>query len=247
MLNTLRTALITPALLCLALLPLLPVAGQAASVKGSGKPATETRNLAEFQAIALAGSMDLVVRQGAQAVQVMADDNLLPLLETAVETTGQGSTLVVRWKKGESIHHQGKVLITVVVPKLSALVASGSGDMSIESFNTPALKLAISGSGDAKLLGLTAGELNIAISGSGDVAGSGTAGKLKIGIAGSGDVKLADLKAEDVTVSIAGSGDAAVNASKTLSVSIAGSGDVSYTGNPAVKSSVACSGSVTRR
>ena len=250
MLTPLRAALITPALFCLALLTLLPAHGQAAPLKGSGKSATETRNLPEFQAITMTGSMDLVMRQGAQSVQVMADDNLLPMLETLVENTSQGATLVVRWKKGKGFtgySTQNRVLITVVVPKLSALVTSGSGDMSVESFNTPALKLSISGSGDAKLAGLTAGELSIAISGSGDVGGSGTAGKLKIGIAGSGDVKLTDMKAEDVTVSIAGSGDAAVNASKTLNVSIAGSGDVTYTGNAQVKSSVAGSGKVKRK
>ena len=61
---------------------------------------------------------------------------------------------------------QGKVLITVVVPELSALVPSGSGDMHVESFNTPALKLAISGSGDAELSGLTAGEMNVSMAGS---------------------------------------------------------------------------------
>lgn len=245
MLNALRTALVAPALLCLTL---LPATGQAASVTGSGTAATEARSLPEFQAIALAGSIDLVVRQGPQQpVQVEGDDNLLPLLETVVETTRHGATLSVRWKKGQSLRTRLPVRITVVVPQLVAATAAGSGDIRVESFNTPALVLALSGSGDARLQGLTTGELSVSISGSGDVGGSGTAGRLKVGIAGSGDVRLADLKADEVTVSIAGSGDAAVQAVKTLKVSIAGSGDVTYTGNPEVKSSVAGSGSVTRR
>jgi hypothetical protein len=67
----------------------LPLAGQAAGTTGSGKAATETRALPEFQAIELSGSMDLKVRQGSpQSVQVQADDNLLPLLETVVEGSG---------------------------------------------------------------------------------------------------------------------------------------------------------------
>ena len=237
-------SLIAPALLCMALLPL---ASHAASTKGSGNLASDNRSLAEFQAIALKGSMDLVVKQGAQSVQVQADDNLLPLIETVVETTGQGMTLVVRVKRGESLSTRNKLLVTVSVPKLSAVAAEGAGDIRVEAFNAPALKLAISGSGDARLQKLTAGELGISISGSGDVSGDGSAGKIKVSIAGSGDVRLGDLKADDVTVSIAGSGDAAVHANKSLSVSIAGSGDVSYTGNPSVKSTVAGSGSVTRK
>ena len=244
--------LLAPALVslfCLVTLPLtLPLAAQAASVSGSGKVSTETRSLADFQAVALNGSVDLVVRQGAaQSVLVQADDNLLPLLETVVESTAQGATLVVRWKKGQSLYTRSKVLITVVLPRLSALSASGSGDIRVEPFNTPALKLSLSGSGDAKLQSLNTADFGINISGSGDVAANGSATKLSISIAGSGDVRLADLKSDDVTVSIAGSGDAAVNANKTLEVRIAGSGDVSYSGNAAVKSKVAGSGSVNKR
>ena len=237
--------LLVPMLACLASLPLV---AQASPLAGSGRTATETRSLAEFQAVALSGSMDLVVRQGAtQSVQVEADDNLLPLLETVVESTRHGATLRVRWKKGQSVYTRSKVNITVVVPKLSALSASGSGDMKLEAFNTPALKVSLSGSGDAKLQGLTTGELGISISGSGEVGANGSATRLKVSIAGSGDVRLADLKSDDVTVSIAGSGGAAVNANQTLEVSIAGSGDVSYTGNAVVKSKVAGSGSVNKR
>lgn len=246
--TTLRQSLahlIAPALLGLALLA--PEA-QADTVRGSGKAASEQRNVAEFQAIGLSGSMDLTVRQGAtQSVQVEADDNLLPLLETVVETGSNGATLQVRWAKGKSLYTRSKVHVTVVVPKLTALAASGSGDLKVEAFNTPVLKLAIAGSSDARMNNLTVGDLVVSISGSGDVAANGTAGKVMVSIAGSGDVRLGELKADDVSVTIAGSGDAAVNANKTLNVRIAGSGDVSYTGNAAVKSRVAGSGSVTKR
>ena len=238
-------SLMAPALLSLAL---LPAASHAASISGSGKSATETRALPEFQSIGLSGSMDLVVRQGeTQSVQVQADDNLLPFLETVIEAGKDGPALKVRWKQGQSIYTRSKVLVTVVVPKLTALAASGSGDMRVESFNTPVFKLAISGSGDVKLAGMTTADLGIQISGSGDVAGTGTAAKLKVSIAGSGDVRLGDMKSDDVSVAIAGSGDAVVQAQRTLDVSIAGSGDVTYTGNATVKSSVVGSGSVSKR
>lgn len=239
-----RAAFITPLLCCLALAPAFVPTLSAAATQGSGHSATETRTVAEFQAIGVSGSMDLVVRQGAaQSVQVQADDNLLPLLETVVE----GNGLQVRWKKGQSIYTRAKVLVTVVVPKLTGLAVAGSGDVRLETFSTPTLQLSLSGSGDARLDALTTEDLGVRISGSGDVSGKGTTGKLKVSIAGSGDVRLSDLRADDVSVSIAGSGDAAVNAQKTLQVSIAGSGDVTYTGNAQVKSSVAGSGSVTRK
>lgn len=237
-------SLIAPALLCIALLPMLAHAG---TTRGSGKLASDNRSVAEFQAISLRGAMDLEVRQGPQSVVVEGDDNLLPLVETAVEGSGANATMVVRIKRGESFNTRQRLLVKVSVPTLAGVAAEGSGDIRVESFNTPALKVALSGSGDARLSGLITGELGISISGSGDVSGSGTSAKLKISIAGSGDVRLGEMKAEDVSVSIAGSGDAAVHANKSLSVSIAGSGDVTFTGNATVKSTVAGSGSVTRR
>ena len=237
-----------PALAALALAPLLlPRSALAATSQGSGASATETRNVAEFLAVALSGSMDLVLRQGPQAVQVQADDNLLPLLETVVEQGSHGATLHVRWKKNNSLHTRSKVLVTVTSPKLSSLASSGAGDIKVDSYSTPALKISTSGSGHVRLDKLNTDELDISIAGSSDVVGNGKTTRLKVGIAGSGDVRLADLQADDVAIRIAGSGNAAVNAQKTLAVSISGSGDVRYTGNPALKSSVAGSGSISKK
>lgn len=243
--NALRRNLLFAAPLLLSL-ALAPVQADAAT-SGSGRSATETRAVAEFQAISLSGSMDAVVRQGGQLLQVQADDNLLALLETSVETTRHGATLVVRWKRGENIYTRSKVLLTITVPKLSALVTSGSGDFLLDSYTTPALLVSLAGSGDAKLNGLSTEDLSVRIAGSGDVSGKGSATKLSVNIAGSGDVRLADLRADDVDVQIAGSGDALVHAQKTINVRIAGSGDVTFVGNAAMKSKVAGSGSVSRR
>jgi carbon monoxide dehydrogenase subunit G len=244
-----RAAFITPLLFALASLPaLLPATGHAASIQGSGKTATENRTVGDFEAIAASGSMEIVVRQGAQpALQVEADDNLLPLLETVVESGSKGATLHIRWKKGESMNTRSKVKVTVVASKLSALSNAGSGDIRLEAFKTPALQITLAGSGETRLKDLATDDLAVRISGSGDVSGSGSAGKLAITIAGSGDVRLTELRSDDVSISIAGSGDAAVNAQKTLNVRIAGSGDVTYVGDASVKSSVAGSGSVKKK
>lgn len=195
-----------------------------AGLTAAAQAATETRAVAPFKGIVLAGSIDLVVNQGAQAsVQVQADDKLLPMIETVVE----GDRLQVRVKRGEHRYTMRKVTVTIVTPVLNALSIAGSGDAVLNALNT--------------------GELAISISGSGDVRGSGQAKRLSVQIAGSGDVHLREMLADEVSVRIAGSGDAEVNAQKTLSVSIAGSGDVVYSGDAVVKSSVAGSGSVTRK
>ncbi len=219
-----------------------------AATTGSGTPATEMRQVSDFQAILLEGSMDLVVRQGTrEAVEVRADDNLLPLIATAVEEGAAGRTLRIGVKRGESIRSRTPIVVTVDLLRLTALASSGSGNVVVEALKTPRLALSISGSSDLRAKALSADELSLSIAGSGDVLLAGKTTGFKVSIAGSGSLRAHELAADEVRVSIAGSGDAQVNANKTLSVSIAGSGDVEYSGNPSVKRSVVGSGNVTRK
>ena len=222
---------------------------QAATLDGSGRAATETRAVSGFQAISLRGDIDVVVRQGSsEGVQVRADDNLLPLVQTVVEGTGDARTLLIQVKPGDSLRAKTPVVVTVDVVKLTALDSSGSGDILLEPLKTPMLTLSISGASDAKLRQLDTERFSISIAGSGDVEASGRAARLDVSIAGSGDVRTRELAAGDVSVSIAGSGDASVAAQKSISVSIAGSGDVEYVGPATLaQSRIAGSGSVRQR
>jgi hypothetical protein len=234
--------------LLLATALLLGFAGAHAAT-GSGKLATESRDASGFSAISLRGNINVVVRQGArEAVQVTADENLLPLLQTTVEGSGDNRTLRIQWKPGESVRTKTEPVVTVDVIQLGAVASSGSGDIKIEPLKTPSLSLSISGSSDAKLEQLDTAQFSINIAGSGDVRANGNALKLDIAIAGSGDVRARELACDDVSISIAGSGDASVQANKTLAVSIAGSGDVEYSGAATLaKSRVAGSGSIRQR
>lgn len=226
----------------------LPAAAWGERITGSGNSATEARAVADFQAIAAKGSIDIVVRQGSPTqVQVEADDNLLELLQTVVESGRHGDTLQVRWKSGSSVNTRSRVRVLVTTPTLKALAGSGSGDFSVGPLNTPALRLSLSGSGDARFEGLKTGDFDISLAGSSDVRGNGQAERLSISIAGSGDVDLFDLRSEEVSISIAGSGDAKLHATRQLKVSIAGSGDVTYVGDASVSSRVAGSGSINKR
>lgn len=231
---------------CLALASAQPAA---AATQGSGRTATEQRAVSGFEAVATTGAIDLVLRQtGKEAVQVQADDNVLPLIETVVENGSHGPTLQVRFKRGERVMHRGQIRVTVDVAQLKAVSTAGAGDIFVDGLKTPSFHLSIAGASDARLNGLATELLDVRISGSGDVVAAGTATRVKLSIAGSGDANLAALVADDVQVRIAGSGDASVTANQALDVSVAGSGDVRYGGSATnVKSSTAGSGSVTRR
>ena len=189
----------------------------------------EQRNVGPFEAVQT-DSLDLVIKAGPVAqVQVQSTRKLLPELETVVEDTPRGKTLMVRSKAKGWTMQWGKnpTLVTITVPQLSALAVNGSGDVVIEPMKLP--------------------RLQVGISGSGDIGASGQASKLAVSIAGSGDVHAMGLKADDVSVKVAGSGDARVHANKTLAVSVAGSGDVVYSGNAVVTQSIAGAGSVSKQ
>ena len=223
----------------------LPGRAMAATTVGSGKVQSEGREAVDFRAMSLSGSMKLIVRQsGKEAVEVRADDNVIPLIETLVEA----GTLKVRWKRGENIRMRDDAVVTVDVKDIKAVSASGSGDVFVEPLKTAKFDLSLSGSSDAKLRSVAVDALSVNISGSGDISADGQAGTLSIHISGSGDVNTDRLQADQVSIAIAGSGDASVVANKSLQVSIAGSGEVVYSGQAAqVNKTIAGSGSVHKR
>lgn len=243
--HSLRHLLGALATAVLASAPALAAAG--GMVVGSGKAVTEQRSVGSFQAVTLTGAMKVVLRQGAkEAVEVRADDNLLPLIETTVVERAGVPTLEIGTRRGASYSTHSRMVVTVDVVQLKALTLTGSGDMAADGLKTADLQVKVQGSGDVDLRRLAADTLGVRIAGSGDMSASGHAGRLDVAIAGSGDLVARDLVADDASVSIVGSGDARIQARKTLAVTIAGSGDVDYTGDAAVKTTIAGSGSVKK-
>lgn len=213
--------------------------------------ATEARSVGPFEAVQTLGPT-VRLRQGqATSVNVAAERSLLALLDTVVEDTRLGKTLVVRWKRGHNTvnfwSRGSEPVVTIVAPQVTGLLVSGSGDILAEDLSPPSLTARIEGSGDIRLTGLATDALALAVAGSGDITATGRSVRLSASVAGSGDIRAADLAADAVQVNIAGSGDVRVQAGKTLAVNIAGSGDVVYGGNPVLTQSILGSGSVTRR
>ena len=221
--------------------------GSGERVAGNGDIATEARDVSGFDAVSLSGGFDVVIRQGSGSkVELKADRNLLPYIETRLADGGKGRTLEIAPKRGYNLSFNGTPTITIEMPALRAVSVAGSGNVRAEGIKTAGLDASVAGSGDIRFTDLSAERLGLKVSGSGDIYASGRAGQLGISIAGSGNVKVAELAAEEVKVSIAGSGDAQVQASKRLQVSIAGSGDVRYAGSPEISSSIAGSGKVRK-
>ena len=98
-------------------------------VAGSGKIATETRNVSGFTSVTLAGIGNVYLTQGpAELVRIEAEDNLIPYFDTSV----LGSTLKIGIKDqymGISLQPTRPVKFYVTLPKIEAVTLAGSGDI----------------------------------------------------------------------------------------------------------------------
>jgi hypothetical protein len=212
--------------------------------EGSGMVATETRAVTGFQEIAVGGSMQVVLRQsGSEGVEVSADHNLLPLIETRVSD----GTLHIGFKRNANHSSRNPVTVTVDLMAIKALSLGGSGSVTGANLKASKLSVTIGGSGGVTLTDVQLGALGVAMGGSGSFAASGRSAKLNISIGGSGGALTEQLDADDVSVAVGGSGGAVVKANRTLNASVAGSGDVVYTGGAVVKASKAGSGTIIKR
>jgi putative autotransporter adhesin-like protein len=195
--------------------------GSSSADEGSGVAAVQTRAVAPFGAVELAGSNRVTIDVGGrQSVVVHADDNLLDRITTDV----QGGTLVVGNTRG-NFDSKSPTFVDVTVPSLDALTLSGSGIVDAAGISSPSLAVKLPGSGV--------------------VHARGTASSLDIDLGGSGDAQLQDLVARDVHAVVGGSGRILVNATTSLDATVSGSGAIVYVGSPArVTKSVTGSGAI---
>lgn len=221
--------------------------GSGERVTGEGEVASERREVNGYDAVALESGFKVQIRQGAgHKLELRAERNLLPYIETRVIEGSKGRTLEIQTRRGFNLSTKQTPVIEIEMPALRAVSIAGSGTIKVDPISAADLKASISGSGDIHLNGVKSERLSMSISGSGDIIASGTTATLSVSVAGSGDVKARELQADEAKVSIAGSGDVIVAANKLLKVSIAGSGDVGYVGNPELSFSSAGSGKVRK-
>jgi hypothetical protein len=208
----------------LALLPLAVAAALAlagCSIGDDGPQTTQTRDVGGFTRIENRDSVDVRLRVGEpQRVRVRAGENVIDDVGTEV----RDGTLRLTFDHdgfGES-----DVVVDVAVPELTAIDASGSGDIDAGGIDADAFAVSSDGSADITL--------------------AGTAGRLGLDLAGSGDADLADLAVRDARVAVDGSGDVDVRADERLEVTVEGSGDVRYHGDPTLTQRVDGSGELSR-
>jgi hypothetical protein len=176
-------------------------------VRGSGTSKTDVRDVPAFGKLELSGALRAEITVGgAQRVELVGDDNIVPLIETAVD----GGTLRVGAK--QSISPKLELVVRVTVPALSAVTTSGAVRTDVR--------------------GVAGDRFELVTSGAANVTAAGTTKDLRIESSGAGEVDAVALKAEHVGVVVSGAGDVDVHAVKSIDARIAGAGTVRYAGDP---------------
>jgi hypothetical protein len=189
---------------------------------GSGVGATQTRALAPFTGVTLAGANNIVVRVGGkQSVVVHADDNLLARVTTRVRS----GTLVIDTTPG-MLNAKSPMFVTVTVPSLDSLRLQGSGNVSAT--------------------GIDSRGLTVALTGAGNIDAAGNAAKLEVTMSGQGNALLRRVMARDAKATLSGDGTIMLTATQRLAARLSGSGTILYGGNPAhVTQTVTGSGTIS--
>lgn len=214
------------------------------SVKGNGNVVTKTFNTSDYDAVHVAGSMDVELVAGKEGtITVNAESNIMDVLKIEVK----GDKLYIGMKDNTNVRTTKSIIVKVPVEYINTASVSGSGeivsDLLIKSKD---MTLKVSGSGDLRLT-VEAASINATVTGSGDLVLKGRAENLDASVTGSGDLNTYSLKANNVDASVTGSGDVAVYCNGgNFKARVTGSGDIRYKGNASsIDKKVTGSGDIT--
>ena len=206
-----------------AALALAASAGGGCMRRGSGVEMRQGRTAAPFTEVAAAGAYQVNVTVGPDtSVEVVGDDNIVPLVETEVT----GDRLDIRTEA--NIFPKLDLVVNVTTPTLRRVGSAGAVDIGVDGLEGDEFALDASGASDVRLVG--------------------EVGTAELALSGAGTVDAAGLKAQTVRVQLSGAGSADVHAIERLVADVSGAGSVRYDGDPVeVEKHVSGAGSVSHR
>jgi hypothetical protein len=185
--------------------------------------ALESRPLDDFTGVDVGGAFQVeLVAQKDFAVEVEADDNVVPLVKTYVT----GGVLHIESEK--RFNTSNPVVIRVSAPTVESIEASGASKVSASNLKSRNLSVDTSGACKVNLSGETAG--------------------LTVDVSGASSINAEELRAETANVDASGASSVAVNATARLVADASGASKISYAGNPAsVEKKASGASKVTQR
>ena len=210
-------------------LQLLPVSLLVASWP-AGAQDKQTRDLSGFTSVAVDGGIDLFLRQG-EPFRVVVSASARDLDEIVTEVTG-GKLEIRRRRPPAFLDWGDRGFVSVILPELTALTASGGSDVETEgAFSGDALEVVVSGGSDMTI-DVAVTNLDVTASGGSDVQLRGTAGSARVQASGGSDLDASRLTVDDADVESSGGSDISIAVRNKIAANASGGSDISYSGQP---------------
>ncbi|HET7866468.1 MAG TPA: head GIN domain-containing protein [Burkholderiaceae bacterium] len=194
------------------------------ALEGSGEVQREARTVEPFRGLRLQTLARVVIRPGERdAVEVLAEGNVLPLIGTRVE---HGTLVVEDSKRFKSSTAE----VTITVRQIESLDGGGATAVVAEGLRGPALSISLGGVCALTLKDVSVDRLHASLGGASALKMSGSASDVSIDLGGTAAVQAAGLEAKRVSVSGGGTAQALVWATQSLSISVSGAAGVRYYG-----------------
>lgn len=192
------------------------------SEKGSGKIATEQRDVKGFKGVDVGGAFLVeITAQSDFSVEIETDDNLLPLIKTKVNDG------VLQIETEGRISPTEQVKIRISAPDIERLDVSGAANLTLKSVKNANLSVESSGASKIKLTGETA--------------------KFTLESSGASKVDADDLKTVSTNIDASGASRIEVNVSGDLTVDASGASHIVYSGKPSIHQKTSGASGVTEK
>lgn len=189
--------------------------------RGSGRLATESREVSDFSQIDVSSIFQVeVTAQEAFSVEVEADDNLLQFIKTEV----RDGRLEISLEK--SVKTSNPMRIRISAPNIERVEASGASKVNLANLRNSELTVDTSG----------ASKINVA----------GETGKLVIDVSGASHIDAGNLSAATANIDASGASRVNVNVASELTADASGASRITYTGSAKVSKSTSGASSVSQ-
>jgi len=176
---------------------------------GSGQTTSQDRSLDAFSRVEVGNGIGLTVQVGGvQAVEVLAQENIVPLISTTVEDG------VLRIRSTGSFTTAEEVTVVTSVPTLDAISVRGGSQSQVES--------------------LTSDHLDIVLSGGAGLAVAGRATEVTLDASGGAEADLAALTVQTMSVGLSGGATADLSVSELVTGTASGGAAATVAGGAAL-------------
>ena len=191
-------------------------------VRGNGHLKTDQRTISAFATVDASGAFTIEWQNGAPALSITTDENLLPYIDSQVS----GDTLHLHTR--ENIWPTHGIKVVIASPNRTGAKISGAVRLTANQLSGP--RFAFESTGAAR------------------VTLDGNIDELLADMTGASELTASALQTKTAEISTTGAADAEVAVTETLKVAITGAGKVSYSGNPAtIEKHISGAGSIRHK